>query len=74
MRGWGWVAAAATGWALMFGDPRTDGVGWKEIDVFDSQGACQDERQERASEVRDKTATNQPLDVVLGFYRCVRKP
>jgi hypothetical protein len=58
----------------MFGDPRTDGVGWKELDVFESQGTCQDERQQRAGEVRDKTMTNQPLDVVLRFYRCVQKP
>jgi hypothetical protein len=71
MRGAGWVVMAVAGWALMFGDPKTDGAGWKQIDVFASSATCEDERQERAREVRDKTTTNQPLDVVLQFYRCI---
>ena len=58
----------------MFGDPKTDGVGWKKVDVFESAGSCEQDRQERAREVRDQTVTQQPLDVVLRFYRCVRSP
>lgn len=58
----------------MFGNPRTDGVGWKELDVFDSEGSCEQDRRERAREVSDKTVTSQPVEVVLRFYRCVRSP
>jgi hypothetical protein len=65
------AAVLLAGWTLLFGDPRTDGVGWKEVDSFESEASCRDERDARAREVRDKTSTNQPLEVVLRFYRCV---
>jgi hypothetical protein len=72
MRLAGAAAVAALGWTLTFGSPKTGGVGWKTIDRFDSEAACEEERADRAREVRDKTSTNQPLEVVLAFYRCVR--
>ena len=62
---------AAVGWALMFGKPRTDVAGWKELAVFESQASCVEERLDRAREVRDKTVTNQTVEQVLTFYRCV---
>lgn len=58
----------------MFGNPKTDGVGWKELDVFDSQGSCEEELQVRAREVAEKTTTKQPAEAVRRFYRCVRRP
>jgi hypothetical protein len=74
MRPGGPAAVAALGWALTFGSPQTDGVGWKMLGRFDSETGCEQERVARAREVRDKTTTAQPLDVVLRFYRCVQSP
>jgi hypothetical protein len=69
-----WGAVATVGWALMFGKPGTDVTGWKKLDVFDSETSCQQERHQRAQEVRDKTTTNQTVEVVLTFYRCLEVP
>jgi len=73
-RGAAAAVVTAAVWALMFGDPRTDGVGWKQVDEFGSQASCLEERQERAREVQEKTATTPPLETVVHFYRCVRLP
>ena len=64
------LVAVLAAWVLRFGDPRTNGKGWKEIETFASSSACEEERQERAREVRDKAQTVPTLERVLSFYRC----
>ena len=74
MRGWERAAVAVVGWALMFGKPGTDVSGWKKLEVFGSEASCKEERRERAQEVRDKTVTDQTVEAVLTYYRCVEVP
>lgn len=65
-----WAGAATLGWGLMFGN---EGKVWREVTSFGSQDACEHERQSRAREVRDKSATQPPLERVLAYYRCVER-
>lgn len=67
---WWWLGSALLAWGLMFGD---EGRGWREVTSFGSKDACEQERQVRAREVRDKTMTQPPLERVLQYYRCVER-
>lgn len=66
----GCLVAVLAAWVLRFGDPKTNGKGWKEIETFPSSSACEEERKDRAREVRDKAQTDPSLERVLSFYRC----
>ena len=59
------------GWTLLFGNPER---GWREADTFDTQRICEDARESRAHEVRDKSHTKPPLVDVLKLYQCVERP
>ena len=65
-----WTGAAMLGWGLMFGN---EGKGWREVTSFGSKDACEHERESRAREVRDKSATQPSLEHVLAYYRCVER-
>ena len=65
------AGAVVIGWALLFGNAKQ---GLREADVFETKRACEDGRDVRAHEVRDRSHTKPPLADVLKLYQCVEQP